>query len=300
MRQAGTGPIETEIGALVLITSALVLTTSCVTTNGGSSGKAEIAAEYVGSYEGISSGEVSVLWKIKADEAGFISGKFKQEGKIFLITGNIKKNGKFTAYTKVNDATYDITISGTVDKKSGTIFGTCKQGSKKGVLLGYKKAENAEAVDDKLFSVWELKSVRVEKESFEIKYPLETAIDESDSSKVMKSSAYFLFLENNELYNAVEISGVPNPSPVPNLSNGLFKSKQNYISAGEQIAICQDLMTMVGSFSITESKLIIDGMMKIDFDDKEKPMKSKWTFEKVSKPTVDEIKKAPKPPVIQP
>lgn len=292
--------IVSMIGALVVIISAVVLITSCVTTNGGKSGNSEISLEYIGLYEGLSSGEISGLWKMKTDNTGIISGEFNQNGDSFPISGNIKKNGKFTASANVKTTTDVITISGTVDKKSGKIFGTCKKDSKKSVLLGYKKAENAEAVDNKLFSVWELKSVRLEKESFEIKYPLETAIDESDSSKVMKSSAYFLFLENNELYNAVEISGVPNPSPVPNLSNGLFKSKQNYISAGEQIAICQDLMTMVGSFSITESKLIIDGMMKIDFDDKEKPMKSKWTFEKVSKPTVDEIKKAPKPPVIQP
>ena len=292
--------IVSMIGALVLIISAVALITSCVTTNGGKSGNGEISSEYIGLYEGLSSGEISGLWKMKTDSTGIISGEFNQNGDSFPISGNVKKNGKFTASANVKTATDVITISGTVDKKSGKIFGTCKKDSKKSVLLGYKKDENAETVDKNLFSVWELKSVRLEKESLEMKYPLETPIDESDSSKVMKTSAYFLFLENNELYNAMEISGVPNPSPVPNLSNGLFKSKQNYISAGKQIAICQDLVTMVGSFTITENKLIIDGIVKMGFDDKEKPMKAKWTFEKVSKPTVGEIKKAPKPPVFQP
>lgn len=297
------------IGALVLIISAVTLIIGCPQANDGKKNneldKTELAVEYIRLYVGISSGEVLGLWAIKADEAGVITGGFKQNGKNFPISGNVKNDGKFIASANIRAATGVIKISGTIDKKSGKIFGSVKKDSKKSILCGYKQTENIGTVNDNLFSVWKLKSIRkIGKDPMEIEYPMEIPIDENDSSKIVKICVYFLFMENNELYHAMEISGIPNPSPIPNLSNGLFKSKINYSSLGKQIAVVSDVngnkMSIVGEFTINGNNLIIDGLMKLNYSSEEETAESKWTFEKVSSPTVDAIKNASDVPVIQP
>ena len=130
----------------------------------------------------------------------------------------------------------------------------------------------------------------------EIKYPMKASIDKDHPNTIMMVSAYFLFMEKNELYSAVEIRGVPEPSPVPNLSNGLFKAKINYSTSGKQLAVISNAngikANIVGEFNITGNNLIIDGLAKINFKGEEILSKLKYTFEKVSKPTVDEIKNA--------
>ena len=301
--------IVSMIGALVLIIGAVVLISGCQQANDGKKnnelGKTELAVEYIGLYEGISSGEVLGLWTIKADETGLITGEFKQNEKHFPISGNVKNDGKFTASANIRAASSVITISGTIDKKSGKVFGTVEKDSKKSLLCGYKQSENIGTVNDNLFSVWKLKSIRtIGKDPIEIEYPMEIPIDENDSSKIVKIWVYFLFMEKNELYHAVEISGIPNPSPIPNLSNGLFKTKINYSSLGKQIAVVSDVngnkMSIVGEFTINGNNLIIDGLMKLSYSGEEETMKSKWTFEKVLSPSVDAIKNASDVPVIQP
>ena len=291
------------IGALVVIISAIVLTTGCPQANDG---KSQTTAEGIDTYEGVSSGEVSGLWTIKVDKVGIITGEFKQNGKHFPISGNIKNDGTFTASTNIRAATGVITISGTIDKKSGKIFGTVEKDSKKSTLYGYKQTENSESVNKDLFSVWELKSfsTEIEGESFEIKYPMKGPIHKDYPNIIIKASVYFLFMEKNELYHALEISGVPDPSPIPNLSNGLFKAKINYSSSGKQIVILSDVngfkMNIVGEFNITGNNLIIEGLAKINFEGEEDLLKLKYSFEKVSNPTVDEIRNALDVPVIQP
>ena len=289
------------IEALFLISGAVAFITGCQLAHVE---KTQTTAEYIGSYEGVSSGEVSGLWTVKVDNAGIITGEFKQNEKNFPISGSIKNDGKFTASANIRAANGGITISGTIDKKSGKIFGTIEKDAKKSLLCGYKQTENIGTVDKNLFSVWELKSTKIEIEGkpVEIKYPMKASIDKDHPNTIMMVSAYFLFMEKNELYSAVEIRGVPEPSPVPNLSNGLFKAKINYSTSGKQIAVVSNVneikMNIVGEFNITENNLIIEGLAKINFEGKEDLLKLKYSFEKVSKPTVDEIKNASEVSVI--
>ena len=283
------------IEALFLISGAVAFITGCQLAHVE---KSQTTAEYIGSYEGVSSGEVLGLQTVKVDKAGIITGEFKQNEKNFPISGNIKNDGKFTASAHIRAASGGITISGTIDKKSGKIFGTIEKDAKKSLLCGYKQTENVETVNKKLFSVWELKSARTEIEGkpLEIKYPMTYPIDKDHPNTIMMVSAYFLFMEKNELYSAAEIRGVPNPSPVPNLSNGLFKAKINYSTSGKQIAVVSNVngikANIVGEFNITGNNLIIEGLAKINFEGKEDLLKLKYSFEKVLKPTVDEIKNA--------
>ena len=295
--------VVSMIGALVVIISAVAFITGCPQANDG---KSQTTVEGIDSYEGVSSGEISGLWTIKVDKTGIITGEFKQNGKHFPISGNVKNDGTFTASTNIRAVTGVITISGTIDKESGKIFGTVEKDSKKSTLYGYKQTENVETVDKKLFSVWELKSTRIEieGETFEIKNPMKGPIHKDYPNTIITMSGYFLFMENNELYHAVEVRGVPEPSPVPNLSNGLFKAKINYSSSGKQIVILSDVngfkMNIVGEFNISGKNLIIEGLAKINFEGEEELLKLKYSFEKVSKPTVDEIRNALDVPVIQP
>ncbi|MGP1594754.1 MAG: hypothetical protein ACTTH8_05875 [Treponema sp.] len=296
--------VVSVIGTLVLIMSAACIT-GCQLVNDEKS-QIKTTSEYIGSYEGVSSGEVSGLWTVKIDKTGIITGEFKQSEKTFPISGNVKNDGTFTASANIRAAIGVITISGTIDKKSGKILGTIENDSKKSALCGYKQTESVEAVDKNLFSVWKLQSlkIKIEEETVQTEYPTDIPIDENDSSKTAKMDSYFLFLENNELYQAAEISGVPNPSPAPNVSNGLFKAKQHYTSAGKQIALFSDgngfKMNMVGAFNITENNLIIEGIAKINIAGEEILAELQYTFEKVSSPTVNDIKNALDIPVIKP
>ena len=76
----------------------------------------------------------------------------------------------------------------------------------------------------------------------------------------------------------------------------LVKSQINYSTSGKQIAVVSNVngikANIVGEFNITGNNLIIEGLAKINFEGKEDLLKLKYSFEKVLKPTVDEIKNA--------
>ena len=78
------------IGVLVVMISTVAFITGCQQSNGGKSSKTEIAAEYIGSYEGTFSGDISGTWKMSSDKFGSLAGNFNDSSTDYPASGKLE------------------------------------------------------------------------------------------------------------------------------------------------------------------------------------------------------------------
>lgn len=103
--------------------------------------KLEIAAEYIGLYEGTFSGDISDTWRMTSDKFGPLTGNFKDTSTDYPASGKLESNGKLSGEMDVTAYNVKIAFTGTVDKSTGKVNGTWENTTinKKGSFTGSKK-----------------------------------------------------------------------------------------------------------------------------------------------------------------
>ena len=133
--------VVSMIGVLVVMISTVAFITGCQQSNGGKSSKTEIAAEYIGSYEGTFSGDISGTWKMSSDKFGSLAENFNDSSTDYPASGKLESNGNLSGEMDVTAYNMKIAFTGTVDKSTGKVNGTWENATinKRGTFTGSKK-----------------------------------------------------------------------------------------------------------------------------------------------------------------
>ena len=129
------------VGALAIIVGAAALIVGCKQNSDDKSSKTEIPSEYVASYAGTFTGDLSGTWEMTADKFGQISGKFNDGTTDYPASGTLGSDGKLSGEMTVAAYGVKIAFTGTINKSTGKVDGTWENSTihKNGTFTGNKK-----------------------------------------------------------------------------------------------------------------------------------------------------------------